>query len=263
MEGWHWLPTWLHILSLVGFFIGFVYALWHSFSRVAWPTRADAIRHMEIKSGLAHRPISSYEDQAAKRQGHELDRESRVLWDRHQDRLREQIRSVRAGWPDSDLPRQDQTALRFLIVLLLLLAVIRSGLDFPDKLELAFNPTMTSAATMTVTVDAWVNPPAYTGIAPIFLTRPEFLDQIRSVNRFEVPEGSEFYVRVQGMPIKPELIATMALLASDSPDNIALSSTVSSSFARSWTAPLISAFRDASFSSSASSIMASTSSPFL
>ncbi len=208
MEGWHWLPSWLHTLSLVGFLIGFVYALWHSFSRVTWPTRADAIRHMEIKSNLAHRPISSYEDRAAKRQGHELDKQSQVLWDRHQDRLREQIRSVRAGWPNSDLPRQDQTALRFLIALLLLLAVIRSGLDFPDKLKLAFNPTMPSAVVMAVTVDAWINPPAYTGIAPIFLTRPEFLDQVRLVERFEVPEGSQFYVRVQGTPVKPELIAT-------------------------------------------------------
>ncbi len=208
MEGWRWLPSWLHILSLVGFLVGFVYALWHSFSRIAWPTRADAIRHMEIKSRLAHRPISSYEDRAAKRQGHELDKQSQVLWDRHQDRLREQIRSVRAGWPDSDLPRQDQTALRFLIALLLLLAVIRSGLDFPDKLALAFNPTISSAAVMAVTVDAWINPPAYTGIAPIFLTRPEFLDQVRSVEQFEVPEGSQFYVRVQGTRVKPQLIAT-------------------------------------------------------
>ncbi len=168
------------------------------------PTREEAVRRLETKSGMQHRPISSYEDNLPPRQNRKpVDAGTQSLWSAHRQRLMNTIRNVRVGRPRSDLPRRDPTAFRFLVGLIFLLVLLANGPELPRKLNLALDPSKASADFNAVTLDAWLNPPSYTGEPPIFLTRPEA--DITGKTPLLVPQGSSFVARVQGSEHTPTL----------------------------------------------------------
>ena len=53
------LPGWLHGLLLVAAAAAFGYALYHAFRLLVLPTQQEALRRIELASGLEHRPLEA------------------------------------------------------------------------------------------------------------------------------------------------------------------------------------------------------------
>src|SRR5690554_4494061 len=72
------LPGWLHLLALVGFAAGFLFALVRGLRRVALPPPTAAGRRLELEGGLAHRPLTAVNDRLA---AGSTDPASAALWE--------------------------------------------------------------------------------------------------------------------------------------------------------------------------------------
>ena len=124
------LPQTAHTLALAGFGIGFGLALRPVLS-VRWPDSTQALRYLEKRADLPHRPASSYKDT--------LDPSLRSpetlgIWRRHKERLQALLKKLRPAWPVSHVRERDPYALRAALVMCLVVAFLWSGVDAPERL---------------------------------------------------------------------------------------------------------------------------------
>ena len=186
-------PVHALVLSAAITFIGL--SLYFGLRDVRLPGWLEGARRLERTSGLAHRPISEGSDTLAVGAGDAL---AEALWVLHLRQLLAGVRGLRVAWPSSDLPRRDPRALRFVVLLLLAAGIAVAGRDAPRRLWAAFND---DSAAATATLDAWVDPPAYTGLPPQYLAAGMTL---------AVPAGSVLNLRVHGANHAPGLSADSA-----------------------------------------------------
>lgn len=165
-----------------------------------WPTREEAIRRIEMKSGVPHRPATSYEDTLDERTA---DPTTRAVWAAHRRRLAEKLKGLRIGAPAPDTARRDPWALRAVVILLVGVAMMFLGDRAADRLGEAF-AFRTAKLFASARIDAWVAPPAYTRKAPVMLAdggRPEEITGAAAAGVIEVPETSELIARASGVPV--------------------------------------------------------------
>lgn len=161
------LPGWLHGLLLVAFAAAVAAALARAVWRLRWPTRLQGRRRLERDSGLAHRPLAMLEDAPATGTG---DRGAMRLWALQRDRVQARIARLRLRWPRAGLAAVDPLALRAALGLTLVVALVVGWSDWPARLGRAVTPDLAVfAAPPPASLDIWVNPPAYTGLPPLFL----------------------------------------------------------------------------------------------
>ncbi len=188
---WTYLPPLAHRVLLGGFGIALLISL-VSFLRLRWPTRDEAIRRLEKRAGIKHRPASSYEDTLSTT--HQPG--TKALWMAHRRRLAALLTRLKPSWPEPRNDRRDPYALRVGLFMLLLVALVVAGPNTGKRLLTAFNPAPSQAAA-TLRLDAWLTPPIYTGVAPIVLedgTESLGTDQ-QSFRALEVPVRSGLTVR--------------------------------------------------------------------
>ena len=185
---WTLSPVPLRILFLVIFAGALLLAL-RPIYRLPLPTLADGLRRVERVSNVPHRPATAYMDELSGSGGGE----TAALWQAHKARMARMIAALRVGLPRSYLLLRDPYALRAVLGLCLVIAIAFAGADWRTRLASPFSLAEggTNAA---LSIDAWVNPPAYTSKRPIYLEaiETEALDQ-----PIEIPAGSELVVRVQ------------------------------------------------------------------
>ncbi len=180
-ETWSLLAAWAALLATLGIA---AYLLSQDFSWLAIPTQAQGLRRLEEMNGLPHRPLSTYEDQAALGSG------SDELWAAHRAWLKARLVALRSRWPSPGLAAHDPFALRSALVVCLVAAFAIAGPFAGSRLAQAFFPGFTGTGSVGQ-VDAWITPPEYTGRAPVFLTHT-------TSESLEVPEGSEVTANVFG-----------------------------------------------------------------
>jgi uncharacterized protein (TIGR02302 family) len=162
-----WLGGWLHLLALVAFGGGFAAALWRGLRGMRLPGEAAARRRLETASGLPHRPLEALDDELAAGRHDPL---AEALWQAHQRRLLRGMARLRVGWPAPGVPRRDRLALRGGLVLVLAVAIVAGGQEPLSRMARALSPDLTPiAAARQASLDLWITPPAYTGLAPVFL----------------------------------------------------------------------------------------------
>ena len=150
-------------------------------------------RRLERDTGLRHRPLATLLDQPAF-----ATPEAAKLWALHQQRLRAQVGRLRVGLPRPGLARQDRSGLRFLVGVALAATVVIAGPDALGRLRAAMWPGLPAGSIAPGTVvQAWVTPPAYTGLPPVFL-QP-------GVTPAPVPTGAHLTVSVTGGSSEPTL----------------------------------------------------------
>jgi hypothetical protein len=66
--------------------------------RLHWPTRYEAMRRVEAKTGLAHRPVSTHQDQLAPGSSDPL---QQMIWEEHKLRQLKGLENLKAGAPES------------------------------------------------------------------------------------------------------------------------------------------------------------------
>ncbi len=160
-----WLPPWPRIILPAFVLLLAAALLWRGLRRLARPGAEAIDRRLERASGLRHRPLSALQDRPAAGTP-----ESEAVWRVHQARLMGQVRRLRVGRPRPGLAARDSWALRGLVVVALAAAVVIAGREAPNRLWAAIVPGLPAgpAAPGTV-VQAWVTPPTYTGLPPVFL----------------------------------------------------------------------------------------------
>ena len=189
-----YLSVGLHTLLLFAVIVATVYALYREFRGFAWPRWEEAARRVERDSALHHRPLTERDDRLVVGAG---DSWAEELWRAHLKRLLAGIARLRIALPSPGLPAKDPYAIRYIVLLLLVVGVAVAGSDWSRRVALAFTPAA-SQGMVTAELDAWINPPPYTGEAPIYLSRA-------GAQPIAVPAGSELAVRVHSADVLPSL----------------------------------------------------------
>src|SRR5580704_1469763 len=111
---WLWLPPSGRAIGLCLFFL-LAAAASLPLLRLRLPTREDALRRLDARSGLRHRPATTIADDIA---APATDPSSLVLWRAHVERALRAATQLKAGQPAPRLARHDPFALRALVLLL-------------------------------------------------------------------------------------------------------------------------------------------------
>ncbi|MCC6735249.1 MAG: TIGR02302 family protein [Bauldia sp.] len=185
---WIGMLEWLRLVVLGAFAVAAAAAL----APLLWlrmPSRAAALARVETATGAPHRPARSVFDTLGAGSADPL---TRAVWAAHRARLLAEFGPLRAGLPSPGVARRDPYAIRYLVLLVLVVAFIAGGAGISDRLNDAFRGAApTSAAAAVARVDAWAAPPDYTGRPPIFLTG----EAVRGDAPISVPEGTTIIVR--------------------------------------------------------------------
>jgi len=164
-------------------------ALVEGFSDFAWPRSLDAERRLERDSGLIHRPVSERHDMLVGD-----DPFAQELWALH--RARGLPDKFRFSLPKTDIASRDPQGLRWYLLMALAVSFVLARNDFGARLFSAFDSGAGAAATL----DAWIDPPPYTGLPLTSL-------HIGDTSLIQVPQGSVLNLRVHGAPRTPGLAA--------------------------------------------------------
>jgi len=180
------LSPWLHLLLLGGSGLAVILLLVRGLAKIRRPGDDAADRRLELASGLLHRPLTTLTDKPAS-----ADPATVAVWRAHVARAAAQVRRLRIGAPRPGLAARDRIALRLALVVALAACVGIAGADAPARIAGAFQPAVAaSAPPPSAQLQAWVTPPAYTGLAPLFL-KPEG-------GAASVPAGSQLTISVTG-----------------------------------------------------------------
>lgn len=163
-----------------------------------FPTMRDVDHRLERVNGLKHQPLNIQTDHVCFENEEDF---SAVIWREHQRRMAKQLVHLKTGFISLNSAAYDPLALRALCVLLFVCAFSFSFGSRGGRLADAFDfrPVVDEKF---MRIDAWVTPPAYTGVAPIYLTKDE-------KTQLEIPEGSNVVVRVvngAGVTVKAKTI---------------------------------------------------------
>ncbi len=187
-------PVSLHSLLLFATIVGTVFSLYRGFRTFRLPGWEEAARRVERDSTLPHRPLTERDDRLLVGAGHSW---AEALWREHLKRLLAGIARLRIAMPSPGLPAKDPYAIRYAVLLLAIAGFVVAGADWNRRLALAFAPIPGQGA-VAAQLDAWINPPGYTGEAPIYLQRGD----TRAV---AVPAGSELALRVHSADVLPSV----------------------------------------------------------
>ncbi|HYM32099.1 MAG TPA: TIGR02302 family protein [Candidatus Cybelea sp.] len=199
---WSLAPGWPHVAGLILFATLFAIALARGLWRFRVPSREEARRRIELSSGLVHRPLAQLEDRPAINTD---DPASLALWQAHRARLLAALKGIRVGMPRAGLAARDPWAFRGVLGLLLVLGLIVANDDTAERLRIALTPDFTGTGRQAPSIDAWISPPAYTSLPPIFLTR-ESGPVDTTAAPVKVPVGSALAIRVHGGRSQPRLV---------------------------------------------------------
>lgn len=202
------LPVWLHVIVLAVFVATLIAALVWLPRGLRWPTAAEGRRRIETVSALEHRPLETLNETIAV--GND-DPAARALWATHQARAKAALDAIRAGLAAPGLARRDPYALRFALLIVLVVALVAGAADGDRRLQRAFDPIAQLLKPEPVLVEAWITPPAYTGLPPIVLAAGNKKDGSDAAAQkplpepIAVPEGSSLLVQVDGGRSAPTL----------------------------------------------------------
>ena len=182
------IPWSVQSLLLAASIAAVLLSLASGFAHFAWPGWRDGARRLEQDNGLKHRPISESHDRAIGEDPFAL-----ALWKLHQAR-RLAMEKIAVRWPRPDMAARDPRYLRYGVLVLVAASLALAGAAWKDRLFRAFD----SGAGALVSLDAWVDPPPYTGMAPVYLSPGES-------NAITVPAGSILNLRAHGAPRPPGL----------------------------------------------------------
>ncbi len=189
------LPPALHAALLGALTVAELGLLVRAVRRIRAPGQAELDRRLERASGLSHRPLAALADRPASAGAD-------ALWVAHLLRAARAVRGLRSGWPHPGLAVRDPLALRAALIVGLVAAIGIAGPLAPERLAAAFSPGLAPAARAPAErLQAWITPPAYTGLAPIFLaasdpTAPGGTNP--AARQVTVPAGSKLGLSLTG-----------------------------------------------------------------
>ncbi|MCA3599558.1 MAG: TIGR02302 family protein [Methylobacterium sp.] len=173
--------------------------------RFRLPGTAEVEKRLDLSRPDMHRPLATLAD--APPPG--TDPVALAVWEAHQARARAMLDRLEATPGDARLRWRDPLALRIVAPLALVAAAFMAGDDRQARLAAAFDFSTPLTPPVPPRLDAWIDPPAYTGRPPIFLTGTVTLQPGEAVR---APIGSILIVRTtRGTGTKPDEAAHVTL----------------------------------------------------
>ncbi|KAF0227092.1 MAG: hypothetical protein FD175_2854 [Beijerinckiaceae bacterium] len=157
-------PGWRMALTLA-LLVGFVWLL-RPLPGVRLPDSSAIERRLDRTSAGFPRPLATLSDQLAGKQ----DSFSAALWSVHRQRAERASAALRTETADVKLREKDHYALRAAMLMALLAAAFVAGDQRVSRIAQAFDWSTPRIAPPPPRLDAWIDPPAYTGRPPIFLS---------------------------------------------------------------------------------------------
>ncbi len=133
-----------------------------------WPRRRAAMARLDGSADAALRPASSLQDTLAPQNA---DPGTAALWTLHRRRLEAALAATPVAAPQPGVPQRDPYALRALALVAAVSAAFVAGDEKRARLAAAFDWRALPSFGSTARVDAWLEPPAYTGHPPIVLAQ--------------------------------------------------------------------------------------------
>ncbi len=188
---WQFIPGPVHYLLLGLFACILIFLMVRDLADLEWPGRLQALARLEADSQLPHAPLQALEDVPFTPE----DRDH-PLWMAHQQRMGRLVTQVSLDKGHAaGTEERDPYALRYGVILLFAFAFFVAWGDMRPRFWQAFSPQIGSGAP--VSVDLWIDPPAYTGKAPITLLQSAVSLEGRS-DQIAVPVGSVLNTRIAG-----------------------------------------------------------------
>lgn len=186
---WLLTPEWLRAFGLLAFAAGLLWSLRLAFAFKS-STPNEALDRIDRDSGFSHRPAAALADTLA---GPGQDSFTRSLWIAHRRAAQRTAASFKVGPPKVHTALHDRFAIRAGVLVALVAAGFVAGPEKQTRILSAFQFGSIAMAGPDGRIDAWIDPPAYTGRPPIVLKTPDSaLDQIQ---RVQTPTGSHIVVR--------------------------------------------------------------------
>jgi uncharacterized protein (TIGR02302 family) len=187
------LPGRLHVGLLATVILTALGLLVYGLRGIRVPDDRAADHRLESRSGLVHHPLSVLNDKPASN-----DELGVALWQAHAARAVAQVGRLHIGIPRPGLARRDPRAFRYALLLAVVTCLAIANVDAPARLYAAVTPSLPVGPSAPATeLQAWITPPAYTRIAPIFLKTES--------GNVSVPAGSRLTINVSGGTSEPVL----------------------------------------------------------
>ncbi len=197
------LPGWAHLLVLAFFAAAFLAAAVRGARQLHLPARREAERRLERESHLPNRPLEALDDRPA---AAHLSDGQRELWRAHLARMAAPLKNLKVGTPHAGLAKRDPYGLRVIVVLALLLAILDARGDSWRRLLRAATPAFPAVVAAEPALDAWVTPPAYTGLPTVVLAKSRGgVPEPAEPGEVTVPTGSTLFAQVHGGASRPNL----------------------------------------------------------
>lgn len=180
------LPPWGRTATHLLFAAGALVALWPLVCW-RWPGLSAGAARLDADDPARHRPLATLADRPAG-----TDPVAAALWQHHRDRAEAAAQTLRVPPPVSSLPVHDTRAVRVLAGMLLIVSAFVAGDERGGRLEDALRLWGLAPPATPPRLDVWIDPPTYTGRAPVFLSGAN----APSAGPVHAPVGSVLVVRV-------------------------------------------------------------------
>ncbi|MFZ3178309.1 MAG: TIGR02302 family protein [Methylovirgula sp.] len=154
------------------------------------PSRRQALARIDRSSDRKHNPASGIDDKLANEEG---DPTTRALWTAHRRRLLQEVAGLKVGAPSPRMVDFDRYAVRAAVLVLLVATAFLAGPEKYARVAAAFDWRGATPLGANYRIDAWIDPPAYTGKPPVMLKLAA--DQAQQI---EAPIHSIVIVRASG-----------------------------------------------------------------
>ena len=190
---WFYAPPWARGAGVALFAAALVVAL-YPLARgfISRKRDAEALARLDRDSGAPHRPATSSVDRLA---DPAADEAMRALWRLHQRRLAENVAKIALAPPSPRMVEKDRVALRLGVLVLAVAAAFVAGPEKYARVAAAFDWRFDMRPAQGFRLDAWIDPPAFTGRAPIMLDVVGKEAKADGPARIETPAGSVLVVR--------------------------------------------------------------------
>lgn len=177
---WASAPRWAHATAIAAAFALAAAIAFRMRRGDLLPSRSEALARLERDGGVRHDALQALEDHVAGAGG--------PLWDAHRAAMREKAAAARLAAPRMTANTVDPYGARYAALALLAVGFVAAGSNAGGRIVSAFLASDPQAAAAGY-ADLWIEPPAYTGKAPLYLLRAgDTLPGARPA--LDAPEGS-------------------------------------------------------------------------
>jgi uncharacterized protein (TIGR02302 family) len=211
-----WFGLWLDLpagarMAGLALFAAALLAALLPLARLRAPAPAQTLSRLDRDSAAPHRPASSSVDRLA---DPKADESTRAMWALHQRRLAAKIDAIEVAPPAPRMVDRDIRALRFGAALLAVCAAFAAGSERYARIAAAFDWRSEAAIAQGFRLDAWIDPPSYTGKPPILL---DAFGSDAAARKIATPAGSILVFRATDETVVAKVEGALAPLAPPKP----------------------------------------------